>query len=103
MGLSWRLLTLSFLPPDPPTSLSGFPFRMSTKSEVLEQCPWVVLRPASSSPAWSLPSPPTSCPEVKSVEMHHESLPEAVPGDNIGFNIKNVSVKDIKRGYVASD
>ena len=24
--------------------------------------------------------------EVKSVEMHHESLPEAVPGDNVGFN-----------------
>ena len=41
--------------------------------------------------------------EVKSVEMHHESLPEAVPGDNVGFNVKNVSVKDIKRGYVASD
>merc|ERR1712212_1319020 len=38
--------------------------------------------------------------EVKSVEMHHESLPEAVPGDNVGFNIKNVSVKDIKRGNV---
>merc|ERR1719228_840037 len=41
--------------------------------------------------------------EVKSVEMHHESLPAATPGDNVGFNIKNVSVKDIKRGYVASD
>merc|ERR1719431_1241826 len=41
--------------------------------------------------------------EVKSVEMHHESLPEATPGDNVGFNIKNVSVKDFKRGYVASD
>jgi len=41
--------------------------------------------------------------EVKSVEMHHEALPEAVPGDNVGFNVKNVSVKDIKRGYVASD
>merc|ERR1711902_200975 len=41
--------------------------------------------------------------EVKSVEMPHESLPEAVPGDNVGFNVKNVSVKDIKRGYVASD
>merc|ERR1711992_421885 len=33
--------------------------------------------------------------EVKSVEMHHESLLEAGPGDNVGFNIKNVSVKDI--------
>jgi len=41
--------------------------------------------------------------EVKSVEMHHESLPEAVPGDNVGFNVKNISVKDVKRGYVASD
>jgi len=41
--------------------------------------------------------------EVKSVEMHHESLAEAVPGDNVGFNCKNVSVKDIKRGYVASN
>ena len=41
--------------------------------------------------------------QVKSVEMHHESLPEACPGDNVGFNIKNVSVKDIKRGYVTSD
>merc|ERR1719228_2697052 len=41
--------------------------------------------------------------EVKSVEMHHESLPEALPGDNVGFNIKNVSVKDIKRGNVTSD
>jgi hypothetical protein len=35
--------------------------------------------------------------------MHHESLAEATPGDNVGFNIKNVSVKDIRRGYVASD
>jgi len=41
--------------------------------------------------------------EVKSVEMHHESLSEAVPGDNVGFNVKNVSVKDIKRGNVAGD
>jgi elongation factor 1-alpha len=41
--------------------------------------------------------------EVKSVEMHHESLPEALPGDNVGFNVKNVSVKEIRRGSVASD
>jgi len=41
--------------------------------------------------------------EVKSVEMHHEALPEAVPGDNVGFNVKNVSVKEIRRGYVAGD
>jgi elongation factor 1-alpha len=41
--------------------------------------------------------------EVKSVEMHHEALTEAHPGDNVGFNVKNVSVKDIRRGYVAGD
>jgi len=41
--------------------------------------------------------------EVKSVEMHHESLTEALPGDNVGFNVKNVSVKDVKRGMVAGD
>jgi len=41
--------------------------------------------------------------EVKSVEMHHESLPQATPGDNVGFNVKNVSVKDIRRGYVCGD
>lgn len=41
--------------------------------------------------------------EVKSIEMHHEALTEAVPGDNVGFNVKNISVKDIRRGYVAGD
>jgi len=41
--------------------------------------------------------------EVKSVEMHHESLSEGVPGDNVGFNVKNVSVKEIRRGFVCSD
>jgi len=39
--------------------------------------------------------------EVKSIEMHHEPLQEAVPGDNIGFNVKGVSKKDIRRGDVA--
>uniref|UniRef100_H2YJ51 Elongation factor 1-alpha n=1 Tax=Ciona savignyi TaxID=51511 RepID=H2YJ51_CIOSA len=48
-------------------------------------------------------APPNITTEVKSVEMHHESLPEALPGDNVGFNVKNVSVKEIKRGNVAGD
>merc|ERR1719498_779214 len=48
-------------------------------------------------------APPMVTTEVKSVEMHHEQMPEAGPGDNVGFNVKNVSVKDIKRGNVASD
>jgi len=41
--------------------------------------------------------------EVKSIEMHHESLTEATPGDNVGFNIKNVAVKDIRRGFVCGN
>jgi len=48
-------------------------------------------------------APPLISTEVKSVEMHHESLPEAVPGDNVGFNVKNISIKDIKRGNVCGD
>merc|ERR1711902_15098 len=48
-------------------------------------------------------APPAVTTEVKSVEMHHESLAEALPGDNVGFNVKNVSVKDVRRGNVCSD
>ena len=47
--------------------------------------------------------PMNTTTEVKSVEMHHEQVEAAFPGDNVGFNVKNLSVKDIKRGYVASD
>jgi len=39
--------------------------------------------------------------EVKSIEMHHESIPQAVPGDNIGFNVRGVAREDIRRGDVA--
>lgn len=48
-------------------------------------------------------SPANINTEVKSVEMHHESVAEGVPGDNVGFNVKNVSVKDVRRGNVTSD
>jgi len=48
-------------------------------------------------------APPMVTTEVKSVEMHHEQMPQAAPGDNVGFNVKNVSVKDIRRGNVAGD
>lgn len=41
--------------------------------------------------------------KVKSVEMHHEALDQALPGDNVGFNVMNVAVKDLRRGYVASE
>jgi len=48
-------------------------------------------------------SPVGLATEVKSVEMHHEQLAEAIPGDNVGFNVKNLAVKDLKRGYVCGD
>ncbi|MBI4415781.1 MAG: translation elongation factor EF-1 subunit alpha [Euryarchaeota archaeon] len=38
--------------------------------------------------------------EIKSIEMHHEQIPEAVPGDNVGFNVRGVEKKDIRRGDV---
>lgn len=38
--------------------------------------------------------------EVKSIEMHHQSLTEAIPGDNVGFTLKGVDKKAIKRGSV---
>jgi elongation factor 1-alpha len=55
-------------------------------------------------PAMTVSFAPTNVQtDVKSVEMHHESIPEAIPGDNVGFNVKGLSVKDIKRGYVCGD
>lgn len=38
--------------------------------------------------------------EVKSMEMHHEQLQAAEPGDNIGFNVRGIGKKDIQRGDV---
>ncbi len=38
--------------------------------------------------------------EVKSIEMHHQEIKEALPGDNIGWNIRGVEKKDIRRGDV---
>ncbi|MFA5077722.1 MAG: translation elongation factor EF-1 subunit alpha [Candidatus Micrarchaeia archaeon] len=38
--------------------------------------------------------------EVKKIEMHHQELQQAGPGDNVGFNVKGVEKKDIKRGEV---
>ena len=45
--------------------------------------------------------PPDKEGEVKTIEMHHEILSEAVPGDNIGFNVRGVERKDLGRGDVA--
>ncbi len=38
--------------------------------------------------------------EVKSIEMHHEQLKEAQPGDNVGFNVRGFAKNDITRGDV---
>lgn len=38
--------------------------------------------------------------EVKSIEMHHEEYEEALPGDNIGWNVRGVGRSDIRRGDV---
>ncbi|BAI61297.1 elongation factor 1-alpha [Methanocella paludicola SANAE] len=38
--------------------------------------------------------------EVKSIEMHHEEIPQALPGDNIGFNVRGVEKNAIRRGDV---
>jgi translation elongation factor EF-1 alpha len=39
--------------------------------------------------------------EVRSIETHHTKMDKAEPGDNIGFNVRGVEKKDIKRGDVA--
>jgi elongation factor 1-alpha len=38
--------------------------------------------------------------EVKSIEMHHEEIPQATPGDNIGWNVRGVGKADVRRGDV---
>jgi len=38
--------------------------------------------------------------EVKTIEMHHEQIQEAIPGDNVGFNVRGIGKKDIARGDV---
>lgn len=46
-------------------------------------------------------NPPGVKGEVKSIEMHHESMQDAEPGDNIGFNVRGISKDEIQRGDVA--
>jgi elongation factor 1-alpha len=41
--------------------------------------------------------------EVRTVEMHHEQLPAAEAGDNVGINIRGVGKKDVARGDVVCD
>ncbi len=41
--------------------------------------------------------------EIKTIEMHHESMTEAIAGDNVGINIKGIGKKDVARGDVVCD
>ncbi|HID19364.1 MAG TPA: translation elongation factor EF-1 subunit alpha [Methanophagales archaeon] len=45
-------------------------------------------------------NPPAKKGEVKSIEMHHEEIEEAIPGDNIGWNVRGISRTEIRRGDV---
>ncbi len=38
--------------------------------------------------------------EVKTIEMHHEAVQIAEPGDNVGFNVRGIAKTDIARGDV---
>src|SRR5947199_804956 len=38
--------------------------------------------------------------EAKSIEMHHEQIPQAEPGDNVGFNVRGIDKNDLRRGDV---
>ena len=46
-------------------------------------------------------NPPKVVGEVKSIETHHTRIEQAVPGDNIGFNVKGVERSQLRRGDVA--
>lgn len=48
-------------------------------------------------------NPPDVMGQVKSIEMHHENIDRAEPGDNVGFNVRGVSKDQIRRGDVAGD
>ncbi|MEM0026342.1 MAG: translation elongation factor EF-1 subunit alpha [Ignisphaera sp.] len=45
--------------------------------------------------------PPNVSGEVRTIEMHHQRLEKALPGDNIGFNVRGISKEQVKRGDVA--
>ncbi|MCW3999081.1 MAG: translation elongation factor EF-1 subunit alpha [Candidatus Bathyarchaeota archaeon] len=45
--------------------------------------------------------PSNKTAEVKSIEMHHTSIPSAEPGDNIGISVRGIAKNDVHRGDVA--
>ena len=47
-------------------------------------------------------NPSNKIAECKSIEMHHEMLDKAEPGDNVGFNCRGLGKNDIRRGDVGA-
>jgi len=45
-------------------------------------------------------APSNSSGDIRSVEMHHNSVSDAFPGDNVGCNVRGISAKEMKRGSV---
>ena len=41
--------------------------------------------------------------DIKTVEIHHQAVEEAIPGDNVGFCVRGIAAKDLKRGYVCGE
>ncbi len=62
------------------------------ESGVLKIDQKVIVRPSS--------IPGGAIGEVKNIEMHHEAMTQAVPGDNVGCNVRGIGKKDIRRGDV---
>ncbi|EHB04339.1 Elongation factor 1-alpha 1 [Heterocephalus glaber] len=77
---------------------------MSTKLVVLVLPLWEEWETGVLKPGLVLTfAPDNATTEVKSVAMHCEASSEALPGDNVGFNVKNVYVKDVYCGNIAGD
>ena len=45
-------------------------------------------------------NPPGIVAEVRSIETHHTPIQEAIAGDNIGFNLRGVEKRSLRRGYM---
>lgn len=44
--------------------------------------------------------PSGSSGEVRSIEMHHQEVDKANPGDNVGVDVRGIGVDDVRRGDV---
>ncbi|URE49581.1 Elongation factor 1-alpha [Musa troglodytarum] len=87
---------------DPRTSLFAFLYRMDVyKIGGIGTVPVGRVETGVLKPGMVVTFGPTGL--TTEVKLHHEALQEALPGDNVGFNVKNVAVKDLKRGFVASN